>query len=60
MDKATPQPLYLRERDPVPTVLVTKQAPARFWTSAENLALIGIRYMEQAFTECILFTRVYQ
>ena len=39
--KATPRPLYLRERDPVPTVQEDGWAPGPVWTGAENVACTG-------------------
>jgi hypothetical protein len=40
---ATPRPLYPQERDHVPIVQEAGWAPGPVWTSAENLAAIGIR-----------------
>ena len=39
---ATPQPLYPRERDPVPIVQEAGWAPGPVWTGAENLASTGL------------------
>jgi hypothetical protein len=36
--KATPQPLYLQERDPVSIVQEAGCAPGPVWTGAKNLA----------------------
>ena len=41
--KATPRPLYPRERDPIPVLLEAGWAPGPVWTGMENLAPIGIR-----------------
>jgi hypothetical protein len=38
MVNTTPRPLYLGERDPVPTVQEVGWAPGPIWTGAENLA----------------------
>jgi len=35
--KTTPQPLYARERDPVPNVHDAGWVPGPVWTGAENL-----------------------
>jgi hypothetical protein len=40
---ATPQPLYPRERDPVPIVQEAGWAPGPVWTGAEYLASTGTR-----------------
>ena len=39
----THRPLYPRERDPVPIVLVAVWAPGQVWTCAENLTRTEIR-----------------
>jgi hypothetical protein len=39
---ATPRPLYLRQRDPVPIVYEAVWAPGPVWIGAENLASTGI------------------
>ena len=39
---ATAQPLYPRERDPVPILQEVGWAPGPVWTGAENLAAKGI------------------
>ena len=44
---ATPWPLYLRERDPVPIVLEAGWAPGPVWTSAEILASTVIRFPDR-------------
>ena len=36
--KATPRPLYPRERDPVPIVQEAEWASGQVWTGVENLA----------------------
>jgi len=41
--KATPRPLYTRERDPVPLVEEAGWALGPVWTVAGNLAPSGIR-----------------
>jgi hypothetical protein len=38
-----PGPLYPREGDPVPILQEAGWAPGPVWTTAENLALTGIR-----------------
>ena len=43
VDNVTPQPLYPRERDPVPILQEAGWAPEPVWTGAENLAFTGIR-----------------
>ena len=43
----TLQPLYPRERDPVPIVLEAEWAPGPVCTGAENLAPIAIRYPDR-------------
>jgi hypothetical protein len=51
----TSRPLYLRERDPVPTVLVTGGGGAApVSTGSEYLAPIGIVYTEQPFRKIII------
>ena len=40
---ATPQPLYYREKDPVPIVQEAGWILGPVWKGAENLALTGIR-----------------
>ena len=52
---ATTRPLCPRERDPVPVVQEVGWTPGRVWTSAEYLALTGIRSPDrQASSECAL------
>ena len=41
--KATPRPLYPREKDPIPFVQDAEWATGPVWTDAENLASTGIR-----------------
>ena len=43
MVNATPRPLYLREREPIPTVQEAGEVPGPMWTNAEKLAPTGFR-----------------
>jgi hypothetical protein len=45
--RATPQPLYSLERDPVPTVQEAGWASGPVWISSENLAFIEFRTLDR-------------
>jgi hypothetical protein len=52
MVNVTPQPLYPRERDPVPIVQEAGWAPGPVWTGAENFAPTGILSPDRPARSC--------
>ena len=47
MGNFMPRPLYLRERDRLPTVQEVRWAPGPVWNGAEYLAPTGIRSQDR-------------
>jgi len=58
---ATPQPLYPRERDPLPIVQEAGWDPWPVWTGAEYLASTGIRSPDRSVrSEIAVLTMLFR
>jgi hypothetical protein len=53
--KATPRPLYPKERNPVPILKAFVWAPVPIWTGAENFVPIEIRSPDRPFRSDSLY-----
>jgi len=56
---ATPRPLCLRERDPIPTAQEARRAPRPVWTGANDLAFIGNRSLDRPARSESLYRLTY-
>jgi hypothetical protein len=57
--KATPRPLYPRQREPVPILYEVRWAPGPVWTGGENLAPTGIQSPDRPASSELLYRLLY-